>query len=56
MKTWQFWVIVAIFVLVIVPLIYFAIVAKSVRSIASSLDNNQQGFVVSGIDPSKQIN
>jgi len=36
MKTWQFWVIILIFTFVVIPLIYFAIVAKSVTKIATS--------------------
>ena len=33
MKTWMFWVIVLVFVFVVVPLIYFAIVAKNVSKV-----------------------
>lgn len=50
MKTWQFWVIILVVVLVIVPLIYFAIVAKSVTEVEKSAVN---ASILSGIDPSK---
>lgn len=33
MKTWQFWVIIALVLLVIVPMIYFAIAANAVAKI-----------------------
>lgn len=38
MKTWQFWVIILVFVLVVIPFLYFAVVAKSVANVASSVD------------------
>jgi heme/copper-type cytochrome/quinol oxidase subunit 2 len=38
MKTWQFWVIVLVFVLVVIPFLYFAVVAKNVAKVASSVD------------------
>lgn len=52
MKTWQFWVIILVVVLVIVPLIYFAIVAKSVTEVEKSAVN---ASILSGIDPDKQL-
>jgi len=36
MKTWQFWVIILVVVFVIVPLVYFAVIAKNVAIVASS--------------------
>ena len=36
MKTWMFWVLLLVFVFVVVPLIYFAIVAKSVVKVKKS--------------------
>lgn len=33
MKTWQFWVIIALVLLVVVPMIYFAIAANAVAKI-----------------------
>lgn len=48
MKTWQFWVIVLVVIFVIVPLVYFAIVAKSVVKVAES------PLIVSGINPELQ--
>lgn len=37
MKTWQFWVIVLVFIFVVVPLIYFAVIAKNVAKV---IDND----------------
>ena len=36
MKTWMFWVILLVFVFVVVPLIYFAIVAKNVSKVVET--------------------
>lgn len=36
MKTWMFWVIILVFVFVVVPLIYFGIIAKNVANVAAS--------------------
>ena len=57
MKTWQFWVIIALVLLVIVPMIYFAIAANAVAKIPlETLDsttntqlkdyNSQRGVVI----------
>jgi heme/copper-type cytochrome/quinol oxidase subunit 2 len=33
MKSWQFWVIILVFIFVVVPLIYFAVVARNVAKV-----------------------
>ena len=38
MKTWQFWVLVLVFIFVVVPLIYFAVIAKNVAKVVDQTD------------------
>lgn len=36
MKTWQFWVIILVFVLVVIPFLYFAVIAKNVAKVVDN--------------------
>ena len=50
MKPWIIILIVVIFVFVIVPLIYFAIVAKTVKSVASDIKPKSSTYDSSALD------
>ncbi len=47
MKAWQFWVIILVVIFVVVPIIYFAIIANSVTKISKSNGFSNSGEVLS---------
>lgn len=50
MKTWMFWVIILVFIFVVIPLIYFAIVAKAVTKIADDSPAGKSYIELNGYD------
>lgn len=56
MKTWQFWVIILVFVLVVIPFLYFAVIAKNVAKVvdnSNSFDSNLMNSNTGVIQPIK---